>query len=97
MNGANNKMATGAVFDLTNSPQQQQQQQSFNFDPFSSNTTTNDNNFNVDWSSAFDSSKKTNTSNGFADPFANFVSPNENKSIFFTIKSKILTFIVVQI
>ena len=86
MNGANNKMATGVVFDLTTSPQQQQQQQqqSFNFDPFSSNTTANDNNFNVDWSSAFDSSssKKPNTSNGFTDPFANFVSPNENKSIF---------------
>jgi hypothetical protein len=76
-------MATGVVFDLTTSPQQQQQQQSFNFDPFSSNTTANDNNFNVDWSSAFDSSsKKPNTSNGFTDPFANFVSPNENKSIF---------------
>ena len=44
---------------------------------FSPNNSKN-NGFNVDWSSAFDSSiKPTTTSNGFSDPFATF----DNKSI----------------
>lgn len=57
-----------------------------NFDPFSS-TTPRKNEFNVDWTSAFDSNTTNNlanTSNVFgADPFANFSSNETNKSNFY--------------